>query len=105
MSDKEQEPAGGSRYVDMRIPLWGVLTSAVTVGFFLVSMWFTTNQTAKDVSDLQLTVKAGNTQVNTLAGQQTLLEFRQGNVESELRIIKDMMARQPIGRGHDAPAR
>lgn len=103
--DQDQDPVRVARIVDMRIPLWGVITATATGAFLLVSMYFTTEQTAKNVTELQITVKAGNTQVNSLAGEQALLKFRQENVESELRVLKDVLTRQPIMRGHDAPAR
>lgn len=77
-----------SRIVDVRIPLWGMLCALGTAAFFLISMYFTTNQTAKDVSELQITVKAGNTQVTTLAGEQALLRFRMENLEGEMRSIR-----------------
>lgn len=79
-----------SRIVDVRIPLWGLLCALGTASYFLVSMYFTTNQTARDVSELQITVKAGNTQVTTLAGEQALLRFRMENIESEIRALKNV---------------
>lgn len=84
-----------SRIVDVRIPLWGLICALGAGAFFIVSMYFTTNQTARDVSELQLTVKAGNTQVTTLAGEQALLRFRMENLEGEIRGLK-MMPPQPV---------
>jgi hypothetical protein len=101
----DQDPVRIARIVDMRIPLWGVITATATGAFLLVSMYFTTEQTAKNVTELQITVKAGNTQVNSLAGEQALLKFRQENVESELRILKDVLTKQSLGRGHDVSPR
>lgn len=80
--------AFSQKYLDMRIPLWGVLTSAGAVAYLLISMFFTTGQTAKDVSELQVTVKAGNQQVTTLAGEQALLRFRMENIEGEMRTMR-----------------
>lgn len=77
-----------SRIVDVRIPLWGLLTALTTAAYFLISMYFTTIQTAQNVSELQITVKAGNTQVTTLAGEQALLRFRMENIEGEIRSLK-----------------
>ena len=48
-------------------------------------MWFMVNQLTKDVSDLQITVKAGNGQAVTVAGEIALLRFRVENLESERR--------------------
>jgi hypothetical protein len=94
----DDEPQRIARVVDIRIPLWGLITGAITGLFFMANTYFTTNQTAKDVSDLQITVKAGNSQVTSLASDQALLKFRQENVESELRIIKDVLNKQSHGR-------
>lgn len=92
----EEEPlAFSQKYIDMRIPLWGVLCAAASVAFLLISMYFTTNQTAKDVADLQITVKAGNTQAMTLAGEQALLKFRMENIEGEIRTIRALTGSQP----------
>lgn len=99
--DTEIDPLRVARIVDMRIPLWGVITATAAGAFILISMYFTTNQTAKDVAALQITVNAGNSQVTTLAGEQALLKFRQENIEGELRILKDVLSK----RQYDAPSR
>lgn len=58
--------------------------SAVAVGWALVSMWFSVNQLVRDVADLQITVKAGNTQATTVAGEIALLRFRVENLEAAI---------------------
>jgi hypothetical protein len=87
MSD-EQQTERTTRIIDLRIPLPWVLTGLITVGFTLVSMYFNVNQLVRDVGELQITVKAGNTQVTTLAGEQALLRFRMENIEGEMRAFK-----------------
>ncbi|MDP9895366.1 hypothetical protein J2W32_004464 [Variovorax boronicumulans] len=79
-----------TRIIDLRIPLPWVLTGLITVGFTLVSMYFNVNQLVRDVGELQITVKAGNTQVTTLAGEQALLRFRMENIEGEMRNLKSL---------------
>lgn len=81
-----------SRIVDVRIPLWGLIGAFAAAAYFIIGTWFTSNQTAKDVSELQITVKAGNQQVTTLAGEQALLRFRMENIEGEIRAIKAQAA-------------
>jgi hypothetical protein len=91
MSERDTQPGElprVSRIVDVRIPLWGLLCALSGASFFIVGTWFTANQTAKDVSELQITVKAGNQQVTTLAGEQALLRFRMENIEGEMRSIR-----------------
>lgn len=85
------EPERIARMVDMKVPLWGMLTAAGTAAFFIVSMWFTTNQTAAEVRDLKIDVKSGNSQTVTLAGEQALIRFRMDNVDGELRSIKNSL--------------
>lgn len=58
------------------------------VGWGLVSMWFNVNQLVRDVTDLQITVKAGNTQATTVAGEMAILRFRVETLESEARVAK-----------------
>lgn len=94
-----------SRIVDVRIPLWGLLCALGTASFFLISMYFTTNQTARDVAELQITVKAGNTQVTTLAGEQALLRFRMDNLENDLRAVKSQTATPPAAPVYTTPTR
>jgi hypothetical protein len=81
-----------ARFVDLRIPLWGLLCCGAAAAYFIIGTWFTSNQTSKDVSELQITVKAGNQQVTTLAGEQALLRFRMDNLDSEIRALKAQLA-------------
>ena len=94
-----------SRIVDVRIPLWGLLCALGTASFFLISMYFTTNQTARDVAELQITVKAGNTQVTTLAGEQALLRPEQpvftsptaeGSAFGAAALVLDTLGQKPF---------
>lgn len=80
------EPIPTQRVIDFRIPLPWLLGVAGVVGWGLVSMWFMVNQLTRDVSELQITVKAGNGQAVTVAGELALLRFRVENLESERRI-------------------
>lgn len=85
----EEQPPNTARMLDFKIPLWGVLCALGAAAFFIVSMYFTTNQTARDVAELQILTKAGNTQVTSLAGEQALLRFRMENMEGEIRGLKN----------------
>lgn len=92
---QDTPPERVSRIVDVRIPLWGLLTALGGGAYFIISMYFTMNQMAKDVTELQITVKAGNTQVTTLAGEQALLRFRMENIEGEIRALKAGVSTPP----------
>jgi len=93
--DTQPNDASVSRFIDLRIPLWGVICVGGTAAFFIIGTWFTAGQTAKDVNELQITVKAGNQQVTTLAGEQALLRFRLENLEGEIRAIKAQPVQVP----------
>lgn len=90
-----------SRIVDVRIPLWGLIGAFAAAAYFIIGTWFTSGQTAKDVNELQITVKAGNQQVTTLAGEQALLRFRLENIEGEMRALK---AQAAISTAQSQPA-
>ena len=85
MSDEPQTEQRVSRVIDFRIPLPWLLGVMGVVGWGLVSMWFMVNQLTKDVSDLQITVKAGNGQAVTVAGELALLRYRVENIEADRR--------------------
>ncbi len=75
-----------TRVIDFRIPLPWLLSGGIVVGWALVSMYFSLNQLLRDVGDLQITVKAGNSQATTVAGDIALLRFRIENLEAEKRL-------------------
>ena len=81
------------RYVDMKIPLWGLMCALCTAAFFIVSMYFTTNQTARDVGELQVAVKSWNSQVAALATEQTVFRFRMENIEFDIRALQSKPGR------------
>lgn len=85
MSDDNQQEQRVSRVIDFRIPLPWLLGVMGVVGWGLVSMWFMVNQLTSDVSDLQITVKAGNGQAVTVAGELALLRYRVENIEADRR--------------------
>lgn len=92
-----------SRMVDMRVPLWQLVTTMGGIAWVLISMYFTTNETARNVTELQITVKAGNSQVTSLAGEQALLRFRQENIESDIRQLKALQAGQVAAPVYQPP--
>lgn len=85
MIEENQTEQRAPRVIDFRIPLPWLLGVAGVIGWGLVSMWFMVNQLTKDVSDLQITVKAGNGQAITVAGELALLRFRVENIEADRR--------------------
>lgn len=85
MSD-QQPDLKVTRVIDFRIPLPWLLSGLAMVAFTMISMYFSVNQLVRDVADLQITVKAGNSQATTVAGDIALLRFRIENLEAEKRL-------------------
>ena len=95
MSEQQQD-LKVTRVIDFRIPLPWLLSGGIVVGWALVSMYFSINQLLRDVGELQITVKAGNSQATTIAGDIALLRFRIENLEAEKRL---QVATPPLMKG------
>jgi hypothetical protein len=74
-----------SRVVDFKIPLIYLISGVISLGWVLISMWFSVGQLVKTVDDLQITVKSGNSSVVAVAGELALLKFRLQNVEDTVK--------------------
>lgn len=70
------------RVIDLRIPLPYLLSAVVGLLWALISMYFSVNQLVRDVGDLQITVKSGNSQSATLAGELAILRWRVDSLEA-----------------------
>ena len=79
---EEGAPVRITRVIDFRIPLPYLLSGAIAVTCILISMYFSVQQLIRDVGELQVTVKAGNTQASTVAGEIALLRYRVQNLEN-----------------------
>ena len=91
MSDQNEHEDGPpriTRVIDFRVTLPWVLSCIGAFGFVLETTYFNLNQLIRDVGELQIVVKAGNSQSVTLAGEQALLGFRLENVEGALREMR-----------------
>ena len=85
MSEQQQD-LKVTRVIDFRIPLPWLLGILITLGGGLVTMYFDVKQLVRDVGDLQITVKAGNSQATTIAGEIALLRYRVENLEADKRL-------------------
>ena len=92
---EDDQPLKVTRVIDFRIPLPWLLSGLIVVGWALVSMWFSLNQLVRDVADLQITVKAGNGQAVTIAGEIALLRYRVENLEADKRGPRQPMGGKP----------
>ncbi|MBX3653182.1 MAG: hypothetical protein KF686_03290 [Ramlibacter sp.] len=84
MADSNATPPENAltRMIDFRIPLWGVLGSCIVVVWALIGMYFQLQKVSENLAELQITVKSGNNQAMTLAGDIALLKFRIENLEN-----------------------
>lgn len=86
--DQQQLPdeaAALMRMVDFRIPLPWLLGGFMFAAGVLISMYFQLQKVTEGLADLQITVRAGNNQSTTLAGEIALLKYRVENLESSQR--------------------
>jgi len=77
-----------SKVIDFRLPLTWLLGIAGMVCAAFVSMWFQLGQLREDMTDLKITVKAGNNQASTVQGEIAILRFRVETLESDKRSVK-----------------
>lgn len=86
--------AGLSRMVDMRIPLWGILSGMGALALVLVNMWFSVQQLTAAMADVQLTLKAGNAQANGNAIEIATIKLRLENAERTYRDLQQQVTQQ-----------
>lgn len=89
----------GARFtVDLKIPLWGMITAAGAGFVLFASLYFSVQALTDAVRELQVTVKTGNTSVMTLQSEQSLIKFRVGTNESDILLLKTHMNDSLKGR-------
>jgi hypothetical protein len=88
------------RMVDMKIPLWGIITTAGLFGAMLVNMYINVQQLSTAMTDVQLTLKAGNNQANSNAIEIATIKLRLENAERTYRDIQQQVSvnQQEIAR-------
>jgi hypothetical protein len=74
-----------TRIIDMKLPLTWLLGVAFAFAAAFASMYFKLGQLGEDMTDLKITVKAGNGQAATIQGELAILKFRIENLESDKR--------------------
>jgi len=74
-----------AKVIDLKLPLTWLLGVAFMVAGAFVSMWFQLGQLREDMTDLKITVKAGNGTAATIQGELAILKFRIENLEADKR--------------------
>jgi len=74
-----------SKVIDLKLPLNWLLTVAFSLALLIGGMYFKLVQLGEDMTDLKISVKAGNGQAATIQGELAILKFRIENLESDKR--------------------
>ena len=77
-----------SKIIDMKLPLTWLLGVAFMIAGAFVTMYFQIGQLREDMSDLKITVRAGNNQAGTVQGELAILRFRIETLESSKRSAR-----------------
>ena len=95
---KATPDAGARVTVDMKVPLWGLI-SAAGAGFVLFAgLYFNVQSLTEAVRELQITVKSGNTSVSVLTSEMALLKFRTGTLEADVARINEIQRNSRGGK-------
>ena len=74
-----------SKVIDLKLPLNWLLTVAFSLALLIGGMYFQLRQLSEDMTDLKITVKAGNGQSATIQGEIAILKVRLENLEADKR--------------------
>lgn len=77
-----------SKVIDLKLPLNWLLTVAFSLALLIGGMYFKLGQLGEDMTDLKISVKAGNGQAATIQGELAILKFRIENLEAEKRAAR-----------------
>lgn len=65
-----------TKIIDFKLPLPYILTALAGLAAVLIGMWSTLSQVSRDLTELQVVVKGGNTQVNAIDRDLARLQWR-----------------------------
>lgn len=85
-TDEGNESVRSTKIVDVRLPLPYLISGTLSIALLITSMWFKVDELGRNMSDMQITLKAGNSQAVTMAGELALLRYRIENLESDRRV-------------------
>lgn len=90
-----EDPAQFTKMVDMRIPLWGVLSVMGAVGLLLTNMYFSVESMKSTMTDVQATLKSGNAQSAVNMVELATIKLRLDNAE---RAVAAVQVQAPLVR-------
>lgn len=74
-----------TRVIDMKLPLTWLLGVAFAFAAAFASMYFKLGQLGEDMTELKISVKAGNNAASTTSGEIAILKYRVENLEADKR--------------------
>lgn len=84
----ELSARSAAKIIDLKLPLTWLLGVAFAIAAAFASMFFKLDELGRDVTDLKITVRAGNGTATTLQGEIAILKFRVETLESDKRSGK-----------------
>ncbi|MBT2300355.1 hypothetical protein J7E70_07745 [Variovorax paradoxus] len=86
MDSRDTQPGELSRRViDMKLPLTWLISGVFSFALLIGGMYFKLGQLGEDMTDLKISVKAGNGQAATIQGEMAIMKFRIENLEADKR--------------------
>jgi hypothetical protein len=67
--------------IDMKLPMWGLVTAAVIALSCLIAMYYRLDQVGRDVNEMQLALKATNATTIQFAQDLAVMKFRMDKLE------------------------
>lgn len=89
MAPVPQQDEGGVQLprvtIDLKVPLWSLVSAAAVVVVGLVGMYYRLDQVGRDVNEMQITMKANNATTIQFAQELALQKFRIEKLEEQKR--------------------
>jgi hypothetical protein len=93
------EDSGARISVDFKIPLWGLLCTAAVGSLMIAGLYFNVQGLTIAVTELQVTVKAGNAALVNVASENAMQNFRLGAIEAEQARMNELLRSVQIKGG------
>lgn len=81
--EQEKEAEGVSRFIDYKLPLPWLLSSAGVITFTLIAMFFKLERLGEDVTEMKASVRAGSAVSSTVQNEVAILRFRVESLEKK----------------------
>ena len=85
--------------VDFQLPLWGLLCAAGVGCLMIAGLYFNVQALTTAVTELQITVKAGNSALVSVASENAMQNYRLGAIESEQARMNELLRSMQIKGG------